>query len=478
MNAITRIEPGIGHNGGPQITAETIKPQPGPQTAFLSSPADIAIYGGGAGGGKTWGLLMEPLRHIGNSGFGAVFFRRSTVQIRNEGGLWDESAVLYPQVGGDPKEHTLSWAFPSGASVSFAHLEHDKTRFNWQGSQIPLICFDELTHFSAVQFWYMVSRNRSMCGVRPYIRATCNPDADSWVADLISWWIDQDTGLPIPERAGVLRWFVRVGEDLRWADDPADLEQYTMLNESGESVPIPAKSLTFIPAKLTDNKALMAADPGYMASLLALPMVERERLLGGNWKIRPAAGLYFQRSWCRVVDAIPAGTVFGRGWDLAATPRSADTPDPDATSGTKIGRMPDGRYIVVDNVNDCLSPAGVERLLKNTASQDGKACTISLPQDPGQAGKSQVANMKLALAGYTVRSSTETGDKITRFSPFSAQAEAGNVDVLRGEWNERWFTALEGFPTAKHDDDADSTSRAFDIVALPIGYAYDLSGAL
>ena len=465
---------GIGHNGGPQIVeGQTIKPQPGPQTAFLSSPADIVIYGGGAGGGKTWGLLMEPMRHISNPGFGAVFFRRSTVQIRNEGGLWDESAVLYPQVGGEPKEHTLSWSFPSGASVSFAHLEHDKTRFNWQGSQIPLICFDELTHFSAVQFWYMVSRNRSMCGVRPYIRATCNPDADSWVADLIAWWIDQDTGLPIPERSGAVRWFVRVGEDLKWADSPEDLACYTMINDAGEQVPIPAKSLTFIPAKLTDNKALMAADPGYMASLLALPLVERERLLGGNWKIRPAAGLYFQRAWCQVVDAVPAGTVFCRGYDLGATQRTAENPDPDATSSTKIGRMPSGRYIVVDSHNDCLSPAGVERLIQNTASQDGKGCKISIPQDPGQAGKSQVANFKLKLSGYNVRSSTETGDKITRFSPFSAQAEAGNVDVLRAPWNDRWFSALENFPTAKHDDDADSTSRAFDGVALGGRYSLE-----
>ena len=452
----------IGHNGGPAITDETIKPQPGPQTTFLSSPADIAIYGGGAGGGKTWGLLMEPMRHIHNPGFGAVFFRRSTVQIRNEGGLWDESTVLYPQIGGAPKEHTLSWAFPSGASVSFAHLEHDKTRFNWQGSQIPLICFDELTHFSPVQFWYMVSRNRSMCGVRPYIRATCNPDADSWVATLIAWWIDQDTGLPIPERAGVLRWFVRVGDDLKWGDSPEELACYLM----PDGKPIPPKSLTFIPAKLTDNKALMDADPGYMASLLALPLVERERLLGGNWKIRPAAGLYFQRSWCRVVDAIPAGTVFGRGYDLAATPPTPDNPDPDATSATKVGRSPDGRYIVVDNRKTQSTPAGVERFIMNTASQDGKATTISLPQDPGQAGKSQVKALTLMLSGYTVRSSTETGDKVTRFGPFSAQAEAGNVDVLRGDWNESWFSALESFPTAKHDDDPDSPSRACAVVGL------------
>jgi predicted phage terminase large subunit-like protein len=454
--------PGICHNGGPTITAETIRPQEGPQTAFLATAADIAIYGGSAGGGKTWALLLEDLRHIHNPGFGSVTFRRSTVQIRNEGGLWDESANLYPLVGAEPKEHVLTWTFPSGATASFAHLEHDKTRFNWQGSQIPLIKFDELTHFTPVQFWYMVSRNRSMCGVRPYIRATCNPDSDSWVADLIAWWIDQDTGLPIPERSGVLRWFVRVGEDLKWADSPEELACYLM----PDGTPIPPKSLTFIPAKLTDNKALMAADPGYMANLLALPLVERERLLGGNWKIRPAAGLYFQRAWCRVVDAVPAGTVFGAGYDLAATPPSAENPDPDATSRTKIGRQPDGRYIVVHNNSVQETPAGVERFIRNNASQDGASVTISLPQDPGQAGKSQVKALVLMLSGYNVRSSTETGDKITRFGPFSAQAEAGNVDVLRGDWNDAWFTQLEGFPAAKHDDHVDSTSRAFEIVAL------------
>lgn len=451
----------------PQIVpGQTIIPQAGPQTTFLSSSADIAIYGGAAGGGKTWALLMEPLRHVHNPGFGAVTFRRSTVQIRNEGGLWDESAVLYPQMGADPKEHVLSWSFPSGASCSFAHLEHDKTRFNWQGSQIPLINFDELTHFTPTQFWYMVSRNRSMCGVRPYIRATCNPDADSWVADLIAWWIDQDTGQAVAGRAGKLRWFVRVGEDLKWADDPAELACYKMLDENGEQVPIPAKSLTFIPAKLTDNKALMAADPGYMASLLALPMVERERLLGGNWKIRPAAGLYFQRSWCRVVDAIPAGTVWGRGYDLAATPPTAENPDPDATASVLVGRTPDDRYIVADcrKVQD--TPAGVERFIRNIASSDGFGVEVSLPQDPGQAGKSQVAQLVRMLSGYIVRSSPETGDKATRFGPFSAQAEAGNVDVLRGTWNDAWFTALEGFPVAKHDDEADATSRAFEIVSL------------
>lgn len=444
--------------GAPKV----IRPQPGPQTQFLASPADIAIYGGAAGGGKTWALLMEPLRHIANPDFGAVFFRRSLVQVRNEGGLWDESEKLYPDLRANPRSAPdLQWKFPSGCTVSFGHLEHDKTVLNWQGSQIPLICFDELTHFSAKQFWYMVSRNRSMSGVRPYIRATCNPDADSWVAEFISWWIDQNTGFAIPGRAGVLRWFVRIGDKILWADRPEDLAEHTAPDENGEEKPIPPKSVTFIPAKLSDNRALMAADPGYVANLMALPTVERERLLGGNWKIRPASGLLFKRGWCEVVDAVPANVVrWVRGWDLGATPKTEGN-DPDATAGTRIGRLDDGRYIVAHHVADHLSPSGVEALIKKTASADSRVTHISLPQDPGQAGKSQVQNLTKLLSGFVVRATPESGDKVTRFSPFSAQAEAGNVLVLRGLWNEQWFSSLEAFPEAAHDDDADSTSRAF-----------------
>ncbi|MGN7734384.1 phage terminase large subunit [Ensifer sp. 22564] len=449
-----------------QGAQKVIRPQAGPQTQFLGSPADIAIYGGSAGGGKTWALLMEPLRHVANPQFGAVFFRRTLVQVRNEGGLWDESEKLYPNLNAKPKvAPDLSWTFPSGASVSFAHLEHDKTVSNWQGSQIPLICFDELTHFSAKQFWYLLSRNRSMCGVRPYVRATCNPDADSWVAEFISWWIDQDTGLPIPERAGKLRWFVRIGDAVIWSDDPEKLAEY---KNPVDGTPIPPKSVTFVPAKLTDNAALMAADPGYLANLMALPTVERERLLGGNWKIRPAAGLLFRRGWCQVVDAIPANVVrWVRGWDLGATPKIEGN-DPDATAGTKIGKLSDGRYIIAHHVSDFLSPKGVESLIKNTATADGREVAISLPQDPGQAGKSQVQNLVTLLAGFNARATPESGDKVTRFSPFSAQAEAGNVLVLRAPWNNAWFSSLEGFPEATHDDDADSTSRAFNALLTPM----------
>jgi predicted phage terminase large subunit-like protein len=397
-------------------------------------------------------LLLDALRHHEDPDFSAVIFRRTTVQVRNPGGLWDETFKLCPALGGEPFSATLEWRFPSGARVRFAHLEHEKTVLDWQGAQLPLICFDELTHFTAAQFWSMTARSRSVGGVTPYIRATCNPDADSWVAELVAWWINPETGLAIRRRSGRLRWFVRVGDRLRWADKPEDLRrQYPELQP---------RTLTFVDARLDDNKALTKADPEYRAGLMALPRVERERLLHGNWKIRAAAGLLFNRAWCQVVDAVPAGLVVKRGWDLAATPKT-ETNDPDWTAGTKLGRSADGRYYVLDHRRTRTTPAGVERFLANTAADDGPEVEIALPQDPGQAGKSQAAALVRALEGYAVRATPESGDKVTRFGPFSAQAEAGNVYVLRAPWNDSWFSSLEGFPTAAHDDDADATSRAF-----------------
>ena len=395
--------------------AVIIRPQAGPQMDFLASKADIAIYGGAAGGGKTWALLVQPLRHKDNKDFGCTFFRRTTVQIRNEGGLWDESARLYRLAGATPKGSSLDWSFPSGAAIGFGHLQHEDTIYDYQGAQIALLCFDELTHFSAKQFWYMLSRNRSTCGVPPYVRATCNPDADSWVAEFIAWWIDQETGFPIAERAGVLRWFVRVNDGLIWADQPQDLA--TFVDPDGQ--PIPPKSVTFIPTKLSDNLALTAADPGYIANLMALPLVQRERLLGGNWKIREAAGLLFNRDWVTIIDEPPPNLEIIRGWDFAATEKTA-TNDPDATSSTKIGRTPNGRIVVLDNTNIMQGPAGVERHLLAMARRDGIGVMQSMPQDPGAAGKSQAAAYTKLLVGFYPKSSVESGSKVTRFQPFSA----------------------------------------------------------
>ena len=433
-----------------------IKPQPGPQEAFLSSPADIAIYGGAAGGGKTWSILVEPLRHINKKGFGAVIFRKNLTQVTNEGGLWDDSNRFYPALGAVSKKQPLSWTFPQNTKITFSHLEDEKTVHNYQGSQIPLIEFDELTHFSQNQFFYMLSRNRSICGVRPYVRATCNPDADSWVAGFIRWWIDPKTGLAIPERSGKIRWMIRLNDKIIWADSKKELE-----SEHGpECLP---KSVTFIASSLFDNRILMEADPGYLANLKAMSVVDRERLLNGNWKIRPAAGLLFRREWISVVDTAPADLQIVRYWDLAGTEKTA-TNDPDFTCCVKMGKDSEGRYFILHGLSMQKSPFHVEQAIKNMADQDGKKVMVGLPQDPGQAGKSQAHSFVRKLTGYRVKTRPESGDKPTRFGPFSAQCEAGNVFFVQGAWNEEFFNWLEGFPEAAHDDHADACSGAFNLL--------------
>src|SRR5882724_626948 len=164
----------------------TISAQAGPQTAFLQTAADICIYGGAAGGGKTVGLILEPLRHVGRvPGFTAVFFRRTTPQITNPGGLWDESQNFYPRLGGTPHLRAQEWRWPCGGKIKFSHLQLATTVYDWQGAQITLICFDELTHFTAHQFFYLLSRNRSTCGVKPYIRAPATRTPT--VGSLSSW---------------------------------------------------------------------------------------------------------------------------------------------------------------------------------------------------------------------------------------------------------------------------------------------------
>lgn len=273
---------------------EVIEPQEGYQTKALSSEADIAIGGGAAGVGKTFTLLLDPLHYITTiKGFGGVIFRRTYPQITSEGGLWDASNKLYPFSGAVPNDGEVKWTWKNnGNKLKFSHLQHEKDVRNWQGTEIPFIGFDELTHFTEKMFFYLLTRNRSTCGIRPYVRATCNPDPESWVANLISWWIDQDTGYPIPERDGVLRYFIKQGDDYIWGDSFDDvyekashiinpiIEQSKGLTSAKDLI----KSLTFISGSVFDNKKLLSADPGYVANLLSQDEATVNQLFKGNWK--------------------------------------------------------------------------------------------------------------------------------------------------------------------------------------------------
>lgn len=437
-----------------------IGPQPGPQTTFLATSADIAIFGGSAGGGKSFGLLLEPIRHVHNRLFGAVIFRRTSPQITNEGGLWDTSMELYSLLGAEPKQSTLDWIFPSGACVSLRHMEHEKNRLDWQGSQVPLVGFDELSHFTEKQFFYMLSRGRSESGVRSYIRATTNPDPDSWLRRFIDWWIGED-GYPIEKRSGRLRWMIRAGDEILWFDSRADVEAER--DRLGMPREVEPKSVTFIRSSVQDNPALLSKNPGYLGNLYALPLVEREQLLKGNWNIRPSAGNYFRREYFReFLNVPPVGVRFIRYWDLAAT-EAKPGKDPDWAAGAKVGVQ--GKVYLADIQRRRGRPAEIEALVRATAELDGYDVEIVIEEEPGSAGKSLVDHYRRnVLQGWTVHGERATGDKVTNAGPLSSQAEAGNVVLIRGPWNEPFIVEAEAFPPPEgkgHDDQIDAASKGY-----------------
>jgi predicted phage terminase large subunit-like protein len=401
--------------------------------------------------GKSWSLLVEPLRHIDNKDFGAVIFRRTIPELTNEGGLWDEAAKIYPLIDARSNENDKQYMFPSGARISFAHMQHEKDKLAWKSAQIPLIQFDQLETFSASQFFYMLSRNRSMCGVRPYVRASANPEP-GWLADFLDWWIGDD-GYAILERSGVIRWMVRENDLNYWSDSKAELQA-----EHPNSTP---KSVTFILSTIYDNQILLDNDPGYLANLQALDNIERQRLLGdgkrgGNWKIKPSAGKVFNKAWFEIVDAVPAGVGDVRFWDLAATEKK----EADFTASCK-GRIVNGITYIMEATNEQIDPARTDKTIFNTAAQDGKAIKIRWEQEGGASGKRDSYHIVTMLQGYDARGIIPQGDKLLRAKPLAAQAFAGNVKLLRGAWNERWLNHMHGQPDLDHDDEMDAASGMY-----------------
>ncbi|WP_194291674.1 phage terminase large subunit [Rhizobium sp. ICMP 5592] len=207
-------------------------------------------------------------------------------------------------------------------------------------------------------------------------------------------------------------------------------------------------------------------------------VVERDKLPLGSYAVAgqfqqrpsPRSGGLFQRGDFEIVDAVPAAAKRCRAWDFAAS-KARPGRQPDWTVGLRMAEA-DGIFYVETIARGRWSPAEVERNLKNMATQDGPTVMIRMPQDPGAAGKADAETKIKLLAGFPIRVLSITGDKATRAKPASAQAEAGNVKLLRGEWNEAFLDEICGFPNAQFDDQVDAFADALNELALGSSFSF------
>ncbi|QXO10330.1 putative terminase large subunit [Proteus phage vB_PmiM_ZX7] len=183
----------------------------------------------------------------------------------------------------------------------------------------------------------------------------------------------------------------------------------------------------------------------------------------------PKDGGTFKPDNIQIIDALPHGIKWIRGWDLASTVKKTS----DYTSSTKLG-IKDGVTYIAEVHRFKGTPDTVENTIVQKANIDGRDTLVSLPQDPGQAGVYQKNALSRALSGYTFEFTPESGDKQTRASPFASQVNVGNVKMLRGEWNDEFIKEMQMFPNGVHDDMIDSTSRAYNKASSKPLSAFDV----
>lgn len=469
------------------------EPQPGPQTVASESDAQIIFYGGHAGGGKTWWLQREGFRHHRNPLYRSLLLRRTVKQALKPGALCDGATEMYRPYGARSTQRGLSHEFPSGATATISGCEHDKNRFDFDGSQLGFIGFDQVEQFEETMFWYIaLSRSRSMAGIPTRVGATANPvnpkdRVGGWLSLMLmqGGWIDASTGYAKPEMSGVVRWFYR---------DRGELHFFASKREARRAFPdkasrgVDPKSMTFVEARLEDNVFLEQADPDYRNNLEALPWIERQRLLAGNWKVSTAGGGIIKREWIRRLARDPSSVSEGqppdpaywsaqvRAWDLAATAAN-EAHAKDRTAGVKMGRaVASGRFVIRDAIARQLSPRGVRELVSDTMLDDGPEVAIRLPQDPGQAGKDQIRSLIAHLRRVSAENGRRppkivavrpTGSKLSRGMGFARDCEParmdadgeveiyGSVDVVAGDQVDELLDELH------HYDGSDGSADDF-----------------
>lgn len=272
--------------------------QLGGQENMLASGADITIGGGKRGGSKSYSLLLEGLKDVEKRNYMAVILRNEKPDLED---LIEVSDEVYGQHGTYNKSaNDMTWYFNAGGKLRFSYYgdEWKKFKKRFQGKQFAFIGIDEITHCPYKKFKYLLTDNRNAAHLRSRFWGTCNPDPDSWVAKFIEWWIDDD-GYPIPERDGVVRYCYMPSNDVNeiyWGSTREEVFEQCRedilkhwnpaYGKYGSPAELSIKSVTFVEAKLEDNRKLMESNPQYIANLMNQDEEQQARDLDGNWKFR------------------------------------------------------------------------------------------------------------------------------------------------------------------------------------------------
>ncbi len=424
-------------------------------------------------------------QHVDLPGYGAVIFRRVVPKLRGPGSVWSQSRKFYPALGGERVASPMHWRFDAtDAVVEFMGMQYPGDEEDHQGKRYTGVLFEEVTEFTADQFWYLFGRIDDLKATaddpkgrwksgdvlcKGHLRATCNPDASSFVRELIDWWIDED-GFAIVERAGVLRWFLRHqvkdGDDkdtLLWFDTEeeaqAELDSWPPDPDDPDRRPF---SLTFFPGK---PSPFMGAT--YQSRLGSLSYVKRERMKRGNWNIKEEAGTILRREWFPVVDSMPSPPMRTvRGWDKGAVSGG------DATEGAKVCTLGEGAgWVIMDFVSSRGTPGDRKALTWQVADADGPAIVQCIWQDPGGAGVYEAEQAQTDIRKRSRHCTIEpaTKSKLVYAESWATKADLGHrgegprIYVLRAPWNDDLFSEMDAFDgkDGRVDNKIDALSRAF-----------------
>ena len=481
-----------------------IGPQSKFQADYLNSSARILVAGGSAGSSKSHVGLMRHLRWMDDPLYRGFCIRKNSTAIMKSGGLFDAAVHLYSQVDDIKiKLKDQRIVFSSGSSVSFSHYENDSAGQLYHGLELSNVFYDECTHADEKHIWWLISRLRTKAKLDPSIWLSCNPDPDSFLYNWVKWWLYDDNhpnaGLPDPEKNGKVRWILRREGVMFWGDSREDMIVRYGNPDLPMDHPKQVKPLSFqvILGTIYDNPWLIENQPEYLASLEAMPDIERRRLLLGDWNAREQNSTHFMRTWCsEEVEEPPKSDIVKtvRSYDLASSLKSDANPSPDYTATAKVSKLKNGNYFVHDIQKTRIRFGEWREFILNNAIRDGYDVDVILPVDPGAAAKAATSLLtrEISEEGFRVRTLQTTKSKLDRFRPVSSLAQNGNITFLKNcgtdhenkilNDNNFFYRELESFTGLRkggesgHDDVCDVLSDAVAILAQKVNIGNFLPG--